>query len=63
MHFVTMTGGEYFFQPSIDALFLLAGAKPPGPDEPGPEDEGDADDPAGFDFCKKAGKDGGEPKS
>ena len=24
-HFVTTTGGEYFFQPSIDAIYLIAG--------------------------------------
>jgi hypothetical protein len=23
-HFVTTTGGEYFFQPSIDALYQIA---------------------------------------
>ncbi len=28
-HFVVTTGGEYFFQPSIDALYHIAGVTPP----------------------------------
>jgi Dyp-type peroxidase family len=29
-HFVTTTGGEYFFQPSIDAIYKIAGQQSPG---------------------------------
>jgi Dyp-type peroxidase family len=48
-HFVTTTGGEYFFQPSIPALYLLAGAQmpPTQPDAPDPDDV----DRDGFDIC------------
>ena len=50
MHFVTMTGGEYFFQPSIGALTkelgdrAEAGESLPPPKTPEP-DHWDIDDP------------------
>lgn len=52
-HFVTMTGGEYFFQPSIDVLTSELGDKPADekPLVTTPEkDLGDIDQP-GFDPC------------
>jgi len=54
-HFVTTTGGEYFFQPSIEALFTVFAGQPspfvpPGPPPSGPSDD---DDP-NFDPCADA---------
>ena len=54
-HFVTTTGGEYFFQPSIDALRDLSGAPAPSKTtEAKPsDDDQDIDDPT-FDPCAAA---------
>lgn len=54
-HFVTTNGGEYFFQPSIEALFTVFAGQPspvvpPGPTPSGPSDD---DDP-NFDPCADA---------
>ena len=51
-HFVTTTGGEYFFQPAIDAIYAFAGKPFPAKPAPPPQ-EGDDDDP-GFDPCADA---------
>ena len=55
MHFVTMTGGEYFFQPAICTLVKVLGDPPQGlqVNLPTADDEGDDDDPA-FDPCSTA---------
>jgi Dyp-type peroxidase family len=58
MHFVTMTGGEYFFQPSIDALTKVLGT-PPAASTPLPfllePEHWDVDDPQS-DPCATAEK-------
>jgi Dyp-type peroxidase family len=58
-HFVTTTGGEYFFQPAISALFKVAGKTPPAPtSDPDVDDDGDLDDPVHpADPCAAAIKD------
>ncbi len=56
MHFVKMTGGEYFFQPSIDALTTALGNPPPKDTSLpvlGLPDDGDIDAP-GADPCAGA---------
>ncbi|QEL13650.1 Dyp-type peroxidase [Limnoglobus roseus] len=55
MHFVTMTGGEYFFQPAIGTLVTVLGDPPPAVavSLPTADDEGDDDDP-NFDPCSTA---------
>lgn len=65
-HFVTTTGGEYFFQPSIEALYtVLAGLPSPFcptglPGVGFHDDPGGIDEP-GFNACKWAKEDSEKP--
>jgi Dyp-type peroxidase family len=52
-HFVTTTGGEYFFQPSIDSLRTVLAGLPAAVAPKAPAADGDVDQP-GFDPCADA---------
>ncbi len=49
-HFVTTTGGDYFFQPSIAAIFNLSGGGVNEPSKPKPKPKPDAEPDNDIDF-------------